>query len=428
MHAQPDSLSLDQCIGYALAHSTSVQKSEVEAANARADYRSAVASFLPVVGAGVSGQYSWGRNVDPETNTYNTITTFNNYYQLYADMTVFDGGRLLTAYRQARDARRQSLTLIQKARDDKAVEVMQKFVDALYTQSTIVLAEDKLKESRQLLVKVRRQEQLGMKGLPDVAQIEAQVAEDEYNLTHQQNQSLTAMAALRSAMGMATSDKSFRVTSGEPALSHADCGSGNHVFPAISEASLSSLPVALTAEFSVRNARYNYLIARSRLFPTISLSAGVATSYYQNLTSSGPAPSFRSQWKDNMGEYVAATLRIPLFDVAIYKGLRRARNDLRLAELDRAETLRQLHDDAVQALADCEGCAREVVKMQQKVKADSLAWHLSKRKYEEGMLSVFDLRTAANGLLQSRLQLLQRQMMYVVKRKLVDYYNGIKHW
>ena len=39
----------------------------------------------------MQGQYAWGRNIDPETNTYNNVTTFNNYYQLYAELNVFDG-------------------------------------------------------------------------------------------------------------------------------------------------------------------------------------------------------------------------------------------------------------------------------------------------------------------------------------------------
>ena len=58
----------------------------------------------------------------------------------------------------------------------------------------------KLAESDSLLYKTRRQETLGLKGMADVAQMEAQQASDAYNLTHQQNLYETAMLTLKQKM------------------------------------------------------------------------------------------------------------------------------------------------------------------------------------------------------------------------------------
>lgn len=83
---------------------------------------------------------------------------------------------------------------------------------------------------------------------------------------------------------------------------------------------------------------------------------------------------------------------------------------------------RKQHDDALQAVLDYRGYAREVVQLERKVASDSLAHYLSYRKYEEGMLSVFDLHTASQNLLQSRLLLLQSEMLLALKARLVNYY------
>ena len=85
------SWSLDDCMKYAVEHATEVKREVVNARQRKQDYQHAVAGFLPTVTGGVQGQYAWGRNIDPETNTYNNVTTFNNYYQLYAELNVFDG-------------------------------------------------------------------------------------------------------------------------------------------------------------------------------------------------------------------------------------------------------------------------------------------------------------------------------------------------
>ena len=83
VHGQ-EAWTLDRCIAYARAHATAVRRQTLEQEQKRADYRTSWLDFLPSVSAEVNGQYSWGRNIDPETNTYNNVTTLNNYYALGA--------------------------------------------------------------------------------------------------------------------------------------------------------------------------------------------------------------------------------------------------------------------------------------------------------------------------------------------------------
>ena len=175
---------------------------------------------------------------------------------------------------------------------------------------------------------------------------------------------------------------------------------------------------------NVRKAEFDHIIAKGRLLPSLSLQASVSTGYFRNISGGGSAPPFHTQFWDNVGEGLAASLSLPLFEFSRYKNVRKAKRNIELAQLERDETMRQLHDDITQAVLDCEGYAKEVEKMASKVESDSLAYHLSYRKYEEGMLSTFELRTSSNTLLDSRIRLLQMQMMYIIKRKLVNYYKG----
>lgn len=198
--------TMNRCISYAIEHANSVRKQRTEIRQSRYDMTMAGLDFLPTISAQLSGQYSWGRNIDPETNTYNTITTFNNYYSIGAEMRLFDGGRTFNAFRQARLARLNSETTLQKAADDKAVVVMTKFIEAVYHQKSIGLASRKLADSKALLHKTRSLFELGEKSRPDVVQIESQVAEDDYNLLHQQNAAQSALLALKSEMNFPVED------------------------------------------------------------------------------------------------------------------------------------------------------------------------------------------------------------------------------
>ena len=434
--ASAQSWSLDDCMKYAVEHATEVKREVVNARQRKQDYQHAVAGFLPTISGGVQGQYAWGRNIDPETNTYNNVTTFNNYYQLYAELNVFDGFATINALKQAKLSRDYSATAMQKIQDDRAIDVMQKYVDAAYAEASIQIASEKLNESKRMLAKMQRLYELGEKGRPDVVQMESQVAEDEYNLTHQENVAKQSLLALKSAMNFPV-DEELKIQINEEQKIQINgelnlkLNAENEAIPefginyeTVYQGFLNISPDLKSAEYEVERARYDYKIAKGRLLPSLSLGGGISTNYYKNLSQKGQYDGFASQFRNNQGEYLALTLSIPIYNSDHWHSVKKARNDWQLAQVNLEETRRKLHDQIAQAVMDAEGYAKELHQMQKKVASDSLAYHMSSRKFEEGMLSTFDLHTAAQTLLESRIKELQMQMLLIIKQRLVGYYQG----
>ena len=426
--ASAQSWSLDDCMKYAVEHATEVKREVVNARQRKQDYQHAVAGFLPTISGGVQGQYAWGRNIDPETNTYNNVTTFNNYYQLYAELNVFDGFATINALKQAKLSRDYSATAMQKIQDDRAIDVMQKYVDAAYAEASILIASEKLNESKRMLAKMKRLYELGEKGRPDVVQMESQVAEDEYNLTHQENVAKQSLLALKSAMNFPV-DEELKIQINEE--QNLKLTSDNKEVPesgvnyeTVYQGFQNISPDLKSAEYEVERARYDYKIAKGRLLPSLSLGGGISTNYYKNLSQKGQYDGFASQFRNNQGEYLALTLSIPIYNCDRWHSVKKARNDWQLAQVNLEETRRKLHDQIAQAVMDAEGYAKELQQMQKKVTSDSLAYHMSSRKFEEGMLSTFDLHTAAQTLLESRIKELQMQLLLIIKQRLVAYYQG----
>lgn len=430
------SWSLDDCMKYAVEHATEVKREVVNARQRKQDYQHVVAGFLPTVTGGVQGQYAWGRNIDPETNTYNNVTTFNNYYQLYAELNVFDGFATINALKQAKLSRDYSATAMQKIQDDRAIDVMQKYVDAAYAEASIQIASEKLNESKRMLDKMKRLYELGEKGRPDVVQMESQVAEDEYNLTHQENVAKQSLLALKSAMNFPV-DEELKIQIKEEQKNQINgelnlkLNAENEAIPesvinyeTVYQGFLNISPDLKSAEYEVERARYDYKIAKGRLLPSLSLGGGISTNYYKNLSQKGQYDGFASQFRNNQGEYLALTLSIPIYNSDRWHSVKKARNDWQLAQVNLEETRRKLHDQIAQAVMDAEGYAKELHQMQKKVASDSLAYHMSSRKFEEGMLSTFDLHAAAQTLLESRIKELQMQMLLIIKQRLVAYYQG----
>ncbi|MDR1779248.1 MAG: TolC family protein [Tannerella sp.] len=419
--AQEKLWTMDDCIRYAVANSPAVRRQAIANETARVESTAATAAFFPSIAVGVQGQYNFGRAIDPETNTYVNTTTFNNYYEVGASLPVFDGGELINKWQLAKQNRQKGMNDLQKAKDDLALKTMEAFVNVVYYRGTSRFAEEKLSESNRILYKARREEELGLKGLADIAQIEAQAAADDYNLTAQQNLYTTSMLKLKELLNFPT-DVELPVDTAAFDIDYLhDAASATDIFAAAQATN----PTAISSAYDVKTADMQKRIERSRLFPTITLQGGVYTSYYENLKSESAPMAFNSQFKNNRGEYIALVFRYPLFDrLSQWTSYRRARNNARIAQEQHTETLRQLETAIAQAVADRDGYAKESVQMEKKLAADEMAYRVTLRKFEEGLMSPLDLRTASNALIESQANLLQRQLMYLLKRRLVDYYRG----
>ncbi len=98
-------MTLDDCMRYAVEHSTTVGQRRNDLDSRRSEYAEAIASALPSVSASIGAGENFGRSIDPETNAYNDITTFSNSYSLGASMPLFAGLSTINTIRAAKVAR-----------------------------------------------------------------------------------------------------------------------------------------------------------------------------------------------------------------------------------------------------------------------------------------------------------------------------------
>ena len=188
---------------------------------------------------------------------------------------------------------------------------------------------------------------------------------------------------------------------------------------------LDNHPKALAAGYDVRHSRLQFSVAKGNLYPSISVGGGYSTNFFMNLDDRTQYAAFPAQFRDNRGYYFSAQLSIPIFGgLSRRTSLNRARNNWRIAELRRVETLRALQSEIAQAYQQMLGYGKEFVQASKKSDAAQLAYDAVAGKYERGMVSALDLQTAADKLLQARSERLRARLQYIVRVRLVEYYNG----
>ena len=418
--------TMQQCMQYAVEHNHEVKRAELELDNYKANKTGAIGRFLPSVDAGIGAQYNFGRAIDPETNTYTDVSTFYNGYSLGASLPVFDGFSRLHALKAAKASELMGRMALRQQQDQTALNVLQAFTYVAYYEGLVQMAEEKAEETKLLLRQTRVLEEVGRKSAADVAQVESQQAEADYELIHQQNLYASALLELKKAMAYPMQDTLPLLVRRERTLCPSVTDSESDGYGLKATFAINSELQA--ARYQMQASKHEWHQARASLFPSLSLSAGLSTTYYKTLHTN-TAPSFCEQFKNNMGEYLGATLSIPLFNrLQTITSIRRAKNNYQIARETFEQKQLELEKLSREAWQDWQGYLKQTDQMEKKVEADSLAYQLTRRQFEEGLSTAIDLHTTSSQLLQSKATLLQCQLMAIVKEQLVRYYKGETIW
>ena len=430
--------SMQQCMQYAVEHNHEVKRAELELDNYKASKTGAIGRFLPSVDASIGAQYNFGRAIDPETNGYTDVSTFYNGYSLYASLPVFDGFSRIHALKAAGASTLMGRASLRQKQDQTALNVLQAYTNVAYYEGLVKMANEKVQETELLLKQIRLLEEVGRKSAADVAQVESQKAEADYELTRQQNLYASAMLELKKTMAFPMQDTLLlSVRNVRNRLAACNRRDARTLSPSGTNSESATYGLGLVqelnpelqaAQYQVQASKHEWHQARAAFYPSLSLSAGLNTTYYHTLHSD-VGESFSNQFNNNMGEYVGATLSIPLFNrLQTITNIRKAKNNYRIAQETYKQKQLELEKLSREAWQDWQGYLKQTVQMVEKVEADSIAYQLTKRQFEEGLSTAIDLRTTSAQLLNSKATLLQCQLMAMVKEQLVRYYRGEAIW
>ena len=415
-----DKWTVERCMRYAVTHNHDVRNSSMVLDDYRNDHTAAIGALLPSVEGSVGARFNYGRSTDPETNITTDINTFNNSYELYASLPLFDGLKRYNDLRAARASVLMGRYGLQAQRDAVAQRVFKAFVDVLYYRGTLAYAKEKRKESRMLLNRTKVMTEIGTKGDADVTQMDAVYASDDYEVVRQQGLLTTAFNQLKQQMNYPAGDvldiDTVIKNDTKPLLDEAD-----NIYSIAKDVN----PEIKILELSLKASKFQYRSSIGALVPSISIGAGIYTNYSSQLGSK--AETFGTQFRNHVGKYIYASLYVPIFDgMGNITRMRRSRNNLRKARENLDYQSSELRRMIEEALVDCNNSYMEVQKMQRKVSADSLAAHLTVRKYEEGLASPIDVQTARITLIQSKALLLQTKLINIYKNRILGYYKGEK--
>ena len=417
--------SLKDCMEYAVSNSTDIRIRQADNNDLQISRRDAIlAAFTPNVSAGASAYSNFGRAVDPETNTYITTASFSNAYSVSAGITLFNGFQAVNNLRISRTAMAMGISQEQQVRDRICLATIEAYYNVVYYTGLTDILESEVETAEESFRLVSRQEELGQKSHSDTMQARADLADREYQLTDARNRLADAYITLKDIMFWPI-EENLEI----------DCAYdririyGSADTEGLIEKAKGFLPSASIAKGNLDNARLELRTARWRLAPSLSVSGGWSTNFYTYPGKSGYIPvPFREQLRDNSGEYLQLTMSIPIFGrLSKQSDIARKRNALQRATATYEQTMKDIEAEVLRAISDRNGAAAALIQAERRSDVYDEAFRLNRRKFEQGLISPIEYRTASDSRLQARSEKLNARLQYDLRRRVVDYYSGIPY-
>ena len=414
-------MTLHDCMEYAVSNSTKMRIQEAAIGDAQIDRRDAALKlFTPYINAQSYAYYNFGRSIDPKTNTYFNTTSFHNNYGVNAGYDLFNGFEAVNNLKISKTGMLIAESQEKQVEADICLAVMEAYYNVVYYKRLCDVYEEQVATADASLKKARRQEELGQKGHADVVQMEAELADRQYDLTNTYNMYRDQKMVLADLMFWPL-DEELDIDTSMPEWQVEPVAAD-----AVVDYALDNNPSVQIASWQQLNAKRELNTAKWQVLPTVGVYAGWSTSYFTYPGSS--STPFIEQFRNNGGEYVELSVSIPIWNrLSKQSTISRKRHAFEKATAEYDQKRRDVESEVRRAIQDRDGAMTAFLQAQRRAEVQDEAYTLHLKKLEQGLISPLEFQTANNNYLKAQADEMNSLFKYIIKQAVVKYYSGIEY-
>lgn len=420
----PQQWDLRTCIDYALEQNITIRRNRISAQSSEVEMESAKAALLPTVSGNISQRIV--NRPKSETNTIidgdiitntQSQTSYNGSYGIDANWTLFNGLQRLNTIKQEKLNTRIAQLSVAESENSIQESIAQLYVQILYAAEAVKVNESTLEVSKAQYERGVTMFDAGSISKSDLAQLEAQVSADNYQLVSAQATLQDYKLQLKQLLEL---DGSEEMNLYIPAL-----GDETVLLPLpakddVFRTALALRPEIESGKLNVEAADLSIKMARSGYMPTLSLSAGIGTSH-----TNGSDFSFSEQVKQNWNNSLGLTLSIPIFDRKQTKSsIQRAKLQKMTSQLDLMDEQKTLYRSIENLWLNANSAQQQYVASVQNLKSSQASFDLLQEQFSLGMINIVELMTGKSNLLSAQQQLLQAKYTAILNMQLLKFYQG----
>jgi outer membrane protein len=195
-----------------------------------------------------------------------------------------------------------------------------------------------------------------------------------------------------------------------------------------------SLPEVKSAEEQVKSSEYGLGVARSSLYPSLQLQAGLNTNWSSAAPDQFPDPDSPTGFKENTywnqldfnrARFVGLQLNVPIFNrFQVSTGIKRAKITLQNSEYGLANVKNQLRQNIEQAYYNARAASKTYQATKQQLDALEESFRNVEQRFNLGATNSVEYNQIKNDFNRSQNDLVRTKYDFIFKLKVLDFYQG----
>lgn len=410
-------MTLRDCIERAQQRNIKVQQADLARRQQEILLDDARKAMLPEVGGSAGENLSFGRGLTAN-NTYETRNTNSTSFSVSGSMPLYTGGRITHRRKQAALQLQAAGADARRVSEELQLQVAQAYYQVLFRMDLIAQAQTNLRNTLAQEERMAAQIRAGRLPEVDLAQARARTAQDRLALVQAENDKMIALLELSQLLEYPSPDS---LAVAPPATHTLPAVPGNP--EEIYALSLTERPALQAAQLRSRAADEQIELARAGMRPTLSLNAGLGTSYYH--TSGIDNAAIGRQLRDNFSQNIGLSLSVPLYDRrATRNSVAQAQLAATNARLDEEEARKSLYKEIQSAYYAAVTSRHKWEAAQVADSAAVTAAQLAQKKYEAGKGTYVDYDEARNKQTNAAVDRITAYYEARYRQDVMDFYAG----
>ncbi len=450
-------LTLQQAIQMGITNNIDVNQSDLLSQKANITLKQSKAAMLPNLNATANQGINQGRTNDPITNAFINQNINYSSYGASSSVVLFNGSSLQNNIKANALGYEASKMELQQAKDNLTINIILAYLNVLS-------AEDILANSRNQQVvtnkQVDRLNTLNQSGAIPPSQyydLKGQYANDQITVVDNQSALETAKLDLSQLLNIPY-DKSMDVERlPDDAFNIGYVAEPDKIY----DTALQQFAQVKAVHFRTESAQKNIRAIQGQLYPTLLLSGNIGTNYSSALTqslfvNSVDVPSatdyvvvngsqvpvitkqnnyntqkvtYNNQLSNNLASGVNLGLSIPIFNGSqVRSRVKLAKIDLKNNELVEQNTKTVLQQSIERAYVNLTNTSDKYKILLDQVQSFTESFRAAEIRFNSGAITSVDYLIAKNNLDKTNTNLIISKYDFVLRAKILDYYQGKVLW
>lgn len=416
--------TLEECITYALENNIQIKRQELQTQLDKKEYQQSKYNMAPYIGASADHTWSSGRSFNTFTGNIVNSSEMSDQFTFSGNVTLFNGFQIKNTIAQNNYILNKSLQDYQKAKNDVSLRIATVFLQILFNQEALGIAENQLEVTHLQVEKTGRLVEAGNKPKGELLQIQAQEANEKYNVINAKNNLSITYLTLVQLLEL-SSTEGFEIKSPDSiTISNLNVLSSINDIYAQAEG---NLPEVKSAEFNLKSSEKGLAIARGQFYPRLGLSAGYSTGYSNTYKKpNNESYPFFEQISDNNYNYISFGLTVPIFNkLQTRTNVSKAKIRVLDANYSLNQTKKNLYQEIQKAHTDAIAAFERYNSANEAVLFNEESFKYIQQKFDLGIVSSVDFNIAKSDLIKAKSNFIQAKYEYVFKLKVLDFYKGL---